>query len=337
MKIFVSISAHEAELCIIDQCLNYICVGKLDGVVIHLNATCDIDIRLLELLINEIKELKGKVHLNPLRLKLHSMRRHPKLTPILHRAHIENYLYLQKFEPVDVFCLDASNCLLVKAGLRDYVQGGIGVNQGRLSKEWPWYKDIIRDRILQEYKSFIRLSQHEGTFFDNTTFEKICLFILKYEESITKAFPREADIPEFTKEEVLFPTAYAALTAGTSTPLKPYVWLNWEKQLEWPRENVIQILHHPDLPENTYGIKRIPRNINDPAREEIGNYFGYRSILMAACKKITTSGKYGHPLLTSAGELWNGNIAPVRKTVLQKLGLSRLVQLIRSISAVKRS
>jgi len=323
MKIFVSISAHEAELCIIDQCLNYICVGEFDGVVVHLNAIHEVDISILELLIDEIEELKGKVHLNPVRLQLHSMRKNPLLTPILHRAHIENYLYLHKFGAVDVFCLDASNCLLVKKGLRNYVQGGVGINQERISKGWPWHKALARDSVLQQSKDFIRVSQHEGTFFDRATFEKICQFILKYDESIAQAFPRAADIPEYTKEEVLFATAYAAQATGTPPPLKPYVWFRWEKQLEWPRADVIEILHHPNLPEGKYGIKRIPRNINDSSREEIGNYFGYRPILLAACKKIAASGRSSYSLLTPTGELRNGTTAPDRRSWLKRLGFSK--------------
>jgi len=332
MKIFASISAHEAEMCLIDQCLNYICVGEFDGVVIHLNATNEMDIPVLQLLIDEIGELKGKVHLNPVRLQLHGMKRHPQLTPILHRAHVENYLYLQKLEQVDVFCLDASNCLLVKKGLRNYVRGGVGVYQWLPSRGWRWKNIVTRDAALHEFRPFLRISQHEGTFFDNATFGKICQFILKYDQAIARAFPDEANAPEYTKEEVLFSTGYAAQATGKPSPLQPYIWFRWETDLEWPRADVIDVLNHPDLPVGKYGIKRIPRQINDPSRVEIGNYFGYRPILVAACERIDASGKYGRPLVTSPDGLWNGNTAPVKKTTLQKLGLSRLLKLIRSIS-----
>lgn len=277
MSVFVSLSAHESEYAIIDQCLNYIQVGGVDGVVIHASTAAPLKTKLLTVLVNLIDELRGRVFVNPYRQFLRPIGDGGAITSVLHRAHVSNFLFLEGLGiDVQYFCLDASNTLIVRPGLAEHISKGNAVQQVPMVETWHWRPMILSDLGLSNCD--VLASQHEGCVFTKSVFKQIIQFILEYETRAINAYGDDESTPNYPREEVIFATAFKALQLDEK-PSEPYVWMRWERGLSWFPEEVNTLLHHGGLPDAKYAIKRIPRDINDPLRMMVGAYFGYRQIL----------------------------------------------------------
>lgn len=281
IRAIVSLSVHEAELAIIDQCLNYRVVGGMDGIVLHATATAALDLGLVQSLIDRLPLLRGHVWINPERLSLFPMTGSPQHTPVLHRAHAANFAFMAGFDPFDVFCLDASNSLLVRRGLRRYIAAGDGVYGEPVMPPWPWVEAVRADPVAALYPEAVVRSHHEGTFFRRETFEVLAGAVRAYEDHLQSLGIGDEGLSPFPREEILLPTAYAALDPPRLAQ-SPYIWLPWERDLAWSPAEVAEVLATGVLLPGKFGIKRVPRDIDDPVRVAVGEHFGYRALLADA-------------------------------------------------------
>jgi hypothetical protein len=288
MSIYLSLSAHQSEPCLVDQCLNYLIVGKIDKVVVHINPLSTFNVDLFNIITNYMEETRNRVIINPYQSPLYSLKSNERLTSVLHRAHILNYLYIREcFDDIETICLDSSNSLLIRPGLSDYIADKEAVSTRLMEPDWLW-RPMVQDDLLTQQVGVdnIRFSQHEGTFFKKASFDKICAFISKYELALQRQGKTLDQILMFPREEVLFSTGYC-LECGDKEVFPPYIWMPWERELAWSVEDVAQIFSgQQPCKDYHFGIKRVARDINDPVRMYIGDHLGYRPRFLEALRNL---------------------------------------------------
>jgi hypothetical protein len=249
------------------------------------NPLSRLNAKILVELIRSIDVLRERVLINPYPTPLNENKNWSDVTDVLHRAHISNFMFAENIDKIDTICLDASNSLLFKSGLRNYISGRDGVDHCLLREDWSWYPYVIQDLIYKRNASSVRFGVHEGTFYRGAIFKKMCEYISRYELQLNRgADPFDAKC-SFCREEILFPTAHA-IENPDDPPVKPYVWMPWEKNLFWTEQEVDLLLKNPQsAPHHYFGLKRVGRNINDAIRISIGNWFGYRHHLTEAIQR----------------------------------------------------
>ncbi|MEY2620901.1 MAG: hypothetical protein RIT26_721 [Pseudomonadota bacterium] len=280
-KVMVSLTAHESELVLIDQCLNYLRVGGVDGVVIHINANSAFNTALFI----QYCTLMGawfadRLYLNPYSVPIQIHSRDQRVVTSLHRAHIANFQYLSSCGlDFDYFALDASNSLLIRPGLNPYIldQQRNLLAQEDISDHWFWRPVVSSDANLSKEMTHIKISAHEGTCYLKETFRKILQSVMTYE--LTEQTSQLLGHPrlEYPREEVLFPTYFYKYFRNEPTGLN-YIDLPWVRNLVWQIDEVKK--HMAENFENfgpKFGIKRVAREINDPLRAFIGTVYGYRN------------------------------------------------------------
>src|SRR6185437_2905095 len=155
MKRVVSLSVYDSEIAAIDTCLNYIVVGEVDAVVLHVDAgSKTFNPRFFTLLLDAIEPLRGKVFVSPLRLDVPNLpgRTHSK---VVHRAHLNNYMYVRSFLPFEYFLMVDSHSLVMKKGLVGYVHGitdGLDIVPEKLGI--PWLARAPHDPVSAEYDRY---------------------------------------------------------------------------------------------------------------------------------------------------------------------------------------
>lgn len=283
-KILLSLSAHESEWTLLDLCLNYLFLGMVNGIVIHVNSISKFNKQLFGKLVSKIPGLNGRIFLNPYSTSIEQHSRHSQNVTNLHRAHISNFFYaINSGFNFDYICLDASNSLIIKPGLKDYIcqtrNGGIG--SVSLDPKWFWHDNVLGDSNITNDKTSIKVSPHEGAFFERTTFIEISRLVLLYDRKDTGLLLLDEPRPEYPREEVLFSTYFYKIHPGSSTA-DTYIFMPWEKNLHWSLHEVAQHIQtgFNSFGSQKFGIKRVQRDINDPIRVLIGNNYGYRRDLL---------------------------------------------------------
>jgi hypothetical protein len=285
-KILLSLSAHEAELALVDQCFNYLVLGKFDFIIIHINSYSPFDTDLFLRLAGKIPHFDRKVLLNPTRCNITTHSQYHWHVTNLHLAHAANYRFaLERKIPFDIFCLDASNSLLIKTGLKDWLLSDTqdGLDCVEMEPRWFWAKFARDDKVLLTMSKNLYIAQHEGTFYHRDRFGLVMRKISQYQRNLTLLIESGDTPPEYPREEVLFSSFYSEVMGAIATR-KPFINLPWEKNLKWSLDDVDLHLSSSfnDFPGHYFGIKRVPRNINDPIRILIGNKYGYRAIIKSA-------------------------------------------------------
>jgi hypothetical protein len=284
-KVMVSLTAHESELALIDQCMNYLWVGGVDGVVIHINAHSNFHTeRFIAYCRCMSQWFEGKIFINPYGVGITPHSQDVRIVTNLHRAHISNFLYLTECGVnFDHFALDASNSLLIRPGLSQYIQNAPCnlLEQAEMPKDWSWLLFVLADENLARDVAQIKISGHEGSCYQRDVFQKIVKSIMAYEfaeqSSILSGRPRV----EYPREEVLFASYFFKYFKDTPTQTN-YIDLPWHRYLVWHLDEVKNhIASHFENFKHKYGIKRVARDFNDPIRAFIGKTYGYRDELLA--------------------------------------------------------
>lgn len=278
--LFVSLSVHESEPTVIDQCLNYIVLGGVDGVVININPNSRFNVKYLKKLASHLDgNISSKIIINPHSVAIipHSRNRH-SLTS-LHRAHLQNFLFLNSMGiDFTYFAMDASNSLLIRPGLKAWVteHAPLCSNLDHMRSDWFWNKDALSDVVLHDFCPELMCSQHEGCVYDCALMGKIMDHVLAYERAEKHLMKSGYRRPEYPREEVLFPSFLKSLI--NSSPVSPaYIHMPWERDLKWTQDEVFGIIGN-DFTEfvGKFGIKRVSRYVNDPIRVAVGRFYGYR-------------------------------------------------------------
>lgn len=278
MKVAVSLTAHESELALLDQCFNYLCVGEVDMLVIHVNPFSGFNTTLFLRLL-DVSPIREKVFLNSFSVGVpHSAEM--RTNPVLHRAHVSNFQYLRTLTTFDLFCLDASNSLLIRPSLWKFLQKGEVAGGGEIPVEWTWNRYLANDIAADFFKDALCMAQHEGTVYTVENFSRMVDDIIVYEKMLTDHIGTGGELAVYPREEVIFPSAYRKTCSRSmaSHAHERYIYIPWERNLYWHINEVEAILEcRQPLPDLKYGIKRIARDINDPIRAMVGNHFGYRT------------------------------------------------------------
>lgn len=289
-NIVVSISAHESELCLVDQCLNYVLLVDPKLIIIHLNSKANFNTQLFKIIVDKIPALAGKVLLNPFSIYIETYPGNVAVVTGLHRAHLTNFTFLEHSRiPFDYFALDASNSLIIRPGLSSWILQDIGdlVGNSPLIDDWNWYSAVKSDNALSSIFQEIKVSQHEGEVFKYSAFKELVYLIYQYEFCEVENLSGGSHRVQYPREEVVFPTAYFASTTRSEVR-PPYIFMPWDRNLNWTEEDLRGIWNtdYHSFDKNKFGIKRVARDINDPIRILIGEKFGYRKYLISAVNSL---------------------------------------------------
>ena len=279
MQVAVSLTAHESELALLDQCFNYVYVGEVDMVVVHINPLSSFNTMLFLRLLNA-SPIREKIFLNCFSVNVPMVPEKMWTPPALHRPHLMNFQYLRALKSFDLFCLDASNTLLIKQDLRDFLRTGDAAEGGDISASWSWFSALSNDIASGFFRDALCMGQHEGTVYTFESFSRMYDEIIAYEKMLTDHIGAGGELAVYPREEVIFPSAYRKTCSRNTGPhsQERYIYMPWDRKLHWDIGEVEAILQgRGKLPDLKYGIKRIARDINDPVRALVGNHFGYRT------------------------------------------------------------
>lgn len=278
MKIVTSLSAHESELALLDQCFNYFHVGDVDAIVVHINPYSAFS-RELFLRLVHASPFADRIFVNSFATGDQRVSKKYVLAgSVLHRAHISNFQFMDALVDFDIFCLDASNTLLLKTGLRQFCEAGEAIQRCVMNPQWIWSEDVNTDAALRFFGESLCVGQHEGSVYARDSMRKMVRVVLAYERALAQQEGRGEGFAAYPREEIVLPSAYNKAVGGDPRP-EPYVYISVERDIDlhWSVAQVDEVLSgKAPLPEMKYSIKRVPRDMNDSVRIHIGNYFGYR-------------------------------------------------------------
>lgn len=289
MKRIVSIPVYTSELSAIDQCLNYLCVGEVDGIVLHVNALSSFQVERFAAVVQQLPPLRQRVWVNPQRVAIAPMVCSPHHVAFLYRAHIANFAFAHATLDFDVFCLDASNSLLLLPGLKSYIVAGrTGALGPHCWREFDWYSYTLADPIWALLGTDWWQCNPEGTFYTRRAFAAVAARVAVYEQLYAAASaPGRPPTGEFPREELLFPSLNAQLH-GVDDLVPPYIFMRWQTALSWRPDEIKKILGsgqilHQHLPQyGCYGLKRVGYGPSDWLRVMVGEHYGYRTWLAQA-------------------------------------------------------
>ena len=202
--LFISIPVHENPEVVLNQCRNFLTYIDC-GIVLHVNwNNYQIKEQLNKLI--SYSEFRERVFLNPVSLKIS--------WGDLFNAHLENLRFLRSelTNLCDSVAFNASNDLLVRSGLGNYINANCTLYQKRIYKRgisyywWPADR-ALQDRIFARIisanfgtKDFILGSQIEGSVYKMKFLDDLLNLITderKYLQGKSFNYPRE---------EIWFPT-----------------------------------------------------------------------------------------------------------------------------------
>lgn len=271
----ISVPVHEKAEVVIDQIVNYNFFCPECGIVLHIsNGFNWKDSLLKEEDFLFILSTFENVFVNPTRLNT-------AYGDIVH-THISNFEYISKVVEFEYFSFGSSNDLFVRhmPEISDSEScSSLGSTLERVSSYLSFYKKIIADeylnKILEHFgvtQSYVRKGQIEGSFYSKDIFQKIVDVINKvysYEEVWNKnrlIYPRE---------EVYYNTIANILNKDKSLKItQPYFTrVFWEMKGILPTIQQITEIAEGKIAKK-YAVKRVLRNIDDPARVYIGTQIG---------------------------------------------------------------
>jgi hypothetical protein len=274
MNIAYSITCHEAPECIKNQVENLLYFTPNSSIVLHINL--DSSRTYEEITKHEFfGRNSNNVLINPDRIR--TSKNHYQL----HRAHKSNLQHLHNIGiQFDYFIIEASNSLMIKHGITEHLKNfDVGIGSGKIDDYWRPL--ITQHQSLKNYteKQGLKLNFntapikgcHEGAFF-RTPFAD---FVFNITEGISGFCGNNSDIANYPTEEVWIQVAVAILKSHVKDlrVTTTTTYLPWHKQLNWSPQDIIETISQDLLPKNKFSIKRIPRNINDPARQIITDIF----------------------------------------------------------------
>ena len=271
----ISVPVHEKAEVVIDQIVNYNFFCPECGIVLHIsNGFNWKDSLLKEEDFLSILSTFENVFVNPTRLNT-------AYADIVH-THISNFEYISKVVEFEYFSLGSSNDLFVRH-MPEISDGescsSLGSTLERVSSYLSFYKKIIADeylnKILEHFgvtQSYVRKGQIEGSFYSKDIFQKIVDIINKvysYEEVWNKnrlIYPRE---------EVYYNTIANILNKDKSLKITQpnFTRIFWEMKGILPTIQQITEIAEGKIAKK-YAVKRVLRNIDDPARVYIGTQIG---------------------------------------------------------------
>ena len=269
----ISIPVHERAEVVIDQICNYKFFCPNCGIVLHIsNGFNWKDSFLKEEEFLSILSTFENVFVNPTRLNT-------ALGDIVH-VHLSNFEYVSKVAEFEYFSMEASNDLFVrKMPPISNCDANFGNAVFEEMPNWFWYKSTIQDEYLYKILNYlgatipdVRSSQIEGSFYRKELFREIVDVVnavYKYEEVYNK---RRIIYP---REEIYYPTVAYILSKGKSLKIiQPnYVRVFWNNKDYLPTTEQITDIAQGKMP-GIYGVKRVLRTIDDPARVYIGTQIG---------------------------------------------------------------
>lgn len=185
MRIAFSIPVHEKIDVVHDQIKNisYFAPGSL--ICIHLSRKFELDKAEMDLLLDY-----KNVVINP-------TRKETQWGNII-QAHLSNFDYLYNNFDFDMIVFHASNDMLVKKGVHEYISNYIcGFNKLPI-EDWKYIKQLREDEVVAQILNLLKTdtivrTQIEGTFFEKKLFKKIydTLMLVYKETNNHNIYPRE--------------------------------------------------------------------------------------------------------------------------------------------------
>jgi len=201
---------------------------------------------------------------------------------ILH-THLANFRFANRELKFDYFLLLSSACMLVRSGAAETIpQTDFGVAARVPTEDWRWRERSLADPIYQAIArdcgaDQLYGGQSEGSYYRRELFAQMAEVIERH----------WAYQPEHVRchEEIYLPTVATTL-AGTNSDcpivirtnairatgpqaadlVRERAWMSSENQDLEPRKRQFSFLK-PDA--NIYGLRPVPRSINDPTRRHI--------------------------------------------------------------------
>lgn len=278
----ISIPVHEKTEVIIDQIVNYNFFCPYCGIVLHISKGFNFK----DSFHNErdfffILSQFENVFVNPERLDT-------GYADIV-QTHISNFEYVSKIADFEYFSLGASNDLFVRnmPPIQNYdvnYSGNIFENM----KNWAWYQHTLNDKYLADILNYfgatisdIRNSQIEGSFYRKEIFQEI-VDVLKKFYNYQEVSRTERII--YPREEIYYPTLANILHKNLNNKKNNYTFVPWKDSNLLPTLQEISNIAAGNM-EGKYSVKRVLREINDPARFRIGALIGnYRNKSMNMIK-----------------------------------------------------
>ncbi|MBC7979060.1 MAG: hypothetical protein H7Y36_00685 [Armatimonadetes bacterium] len=292
--ILISLLVHEKPEVVLDQIANFKKYAPEALIVIHPARQFVESSDILETL----KGIEG-VWLNP----------KPFYTGfgLVLKCHVSNFLFAREAGiPFTHFCLHASNDMLVRPGMEDYVRRhDFGFFQHDLSSDSVlfsfWIPDFQKDHAYRKIMRDIGAlptnlaSQVEGTFYPNEAFDSFAHLVKRHawcEFPWLPGYVQGSNLPLVnflnklgqTRERRKYMGKYAYpreefyqanfFSTICRSPAAPYCFMNWEAELKVTakdigdiRDGIIPMGQYDAL----FAVKRINRDLNDPMRKLIGS------------------------------------------------------------------
>ncbi len=292
-RIAFSIPVHEKIEVIKNQVQNFKHFNPGCIIVLHVSALMEMDADSIK---KELSEYTY-VHINPIRILSGYAD-----TSQLYMHYINLKYLLDNNIPFDYFCIHASNDMFIKKGLEEYITGFesfTNLQDCKRNREWyqgymAWHdqylaairKDLGIDKIYGSQTEGISFSYHlagkiadvlnkhigKFTYTSYTRHFKKISVKLRYQAYLLRyVYGRVL----YASEEIYFSTILSKISGKNTSP---YVYINWENNLDITVEDITNIVNDKydrlnvkgDIKAlNFFAVKRIHRDINDPIRKYI--------------------------------------------------------------------
>lgn len=257
-KVAISIPVHEQAGVVENQLRNIQHFVPNSAVILHVSG--DSPSSFLQEIKTLARKMDGFVFVNPITYHTHAPKEAGQVTG-LSTVHASNFIFADSVVKFDTFAIDTSNDMFVRTGidaLFDQFACGFHVSMSDPA-DYP-YKEVIRDIAPFVSVKTMEKGSQEGSFYPRHVFKEVSQIIQK--------------IPGFIKAEEmylpslvfnLFPELYQQNSG------EHYVYHN-PAHYAVTRHDIHEVQYGNYGPR--YGVKRVPRNINDETRQYINQISG---------------------------------------------------------------
>jgi hypothetical protein len=255
----VSIPLHESLECAVDQAKNWSVFAPEANIVFHVSAGADFTSSELE---RALQGVNAKAFVNTESLNT------GWADGSIIKVHLSNFKYASEHISPTIFAIDASNTLLVRSGLVEYlkskyVSGCAGYNLAKptvaaasanaMHVDEPFIRTILsHERNMSDFG----VVPCEGVWFDSIEFKKISDLIESEQWS-----------GEYATEEVYFAAALNIVSPSSNRVCGNYIMSPFEANLYVTIDDINAIHYGYHRNQDLFGVKRVPRNINHHLRE----------------------------------------------------------------------
>jgi hypothetical protein len=265
----VSIPVHEALDCVIDQAKNWKAFAPEASLVFHVSTQAPFN---TDELSDALADANPMTIVNPERLET------GWADGSLIKAHLSNYRYAKKMLNPCYFAMDASNTLLAKHGLVEHMMQHWSLENAVAGHnlQCPTIEGISAHAMHgdMELKMPIMLSSRlmpelgvvpcEGAWFDAVRFERAAELIVEWKWN-----------GKYATEEVYPVAAWNFVARPESRVAGNYIATPFEANLYINKDTVIAIHYGDHRNKDLFGVKRVPREIDNPLRKMIRELGGY--------------------------------------------------------------